>query len=189
MSHFNEKTIKKIKVVLRNGSQVDLPAWQTMYGLPINSSKIGKYFDYNEYTFMSDLTRYNSLIVNELLMRVIDEYRHEVKEVVNVNAFNRDQIKQDELREQGFSTAKISPHVFKLAADLDTISKPDTLEKAKIMIEVGKKLKIKIRVGYMKYLKKGQTFIHVDVCPEYYAPGKPWHLIPHPIEWEQELTW
>lgn len=187
MANFNERIIKKIKVVLRDGSQIDMPAWQAMYGLPINSSKIGKYFDYNEYAFMSDISRYNSLTVNELLMRVMDEYRHEVNEVVNVNSFNRDQIKQDELRDQGFSTAKFSPHVVKLAADVDTLT--DTLEKAKIMIEVGKKLKIKIRVGYMKYLKRGQTFIHVDVCPEYYAPGKPWHIMPHPVEWESELTW
>jgi hypothetical protein len=55
--------------------------------------------------------------------------------------------------------------------------------------EVASIVNIKVRIGYNQYLEAGQTFVHVDVCPEYYAPGKPWHALEHPAVWEKQITW
>ena len=189
MNAFNRFTMSNIEIVLRNGGKIDLKTWQQRYGLPLLSTKIGRHFSYTETRFARDIQRYGKLVVNELLMIVLDEYRERIAEPVHINSFNRDQAKQDELAEQGFRTAKFSPHVFCIAADVDTKDEVDTREKALTMLRVGRDLGIKIRVGFEQYIRANQSFIHVDVCPEYFAPGEPWHHIAHPKQWETTLTW
>jgi hypothetical protein len=62
-------------------------------------------------------------------------------------------------------------------------------ESARIAREVADKLKIAVRIGSEQYLQKGHTFIHVDVAPEFYAPGKPWNKYKHPKQWEKKTNW
>ena len=179
----------KVKVVLRDGSEVSLADWQKIYGLTVGSDQIGKYFSLNEARFKSDIALYGELVVNELLMRVIDAFREEVGVPVTLNSFNRDIAHQLELKKKGFKTATTSPHVVKMAADIDTTSAKQTEEWVKVLLEVGNKLNITIRLGYDQYLAAGQTFIHVDVCPEYYGKGKPFFKQQHPLAWASKITW
>jgi hypothetical protein len=142
-------------------------------------------------------------------MQVTDLYRERLDECVTFNSFNRNSEYQKKLTDQGFRTAKFSPHEVKLAGDIDTpgikelkgqFPKKDVVgltelaasinrERAKLMKECAHDLKIKVRVGNEQYLRESQTFIHADVCPEYYAPGKPWHNMPHPMQWESPISW
>jgi hypothetical protein len=181
--------IDKVKVILRDGREVRLSDWQSLYGLAPYSNNIGKFFSIREYRFQKDIEDFGELVVNELLMRVLDGFREAVEEPVRLNSFNRNEEKQMKLKEQGFKTATYSPHVVKLAADIETKDEKQTREWVKVLKQVGDILQIKIRIGSEQYLKAGQTFIHVDVCPEYYSKGKPWSHFPHPAAWENKTTW
>lgn len=207
---------EKVKVMLRDGSMVPLSNWQERYGLTLNSNQIGKYFSVSESRFQRDIVDYGELVVNEFLIRVLDGYRQAIGHPVIINSFNRNEVKQAQLRKGGFRAALHSPHVVKLAADVDTPGYLDLAQKhgynavlrtaelekqlvkeaaqinyesAITMKQVANALNIKVRIGHKQYLKVGQTFIHVDVCPEYYAPGKPFHHIDHPLAWEEQITW
>jgi hypothetical protein len=181
--------IDKVIVVLRDGSEISLTDWQKKYGLKPYSNAIGKYFSIREQRFEDDIETYGQLIVNELLIRVLDGFREAVDVPVNINSFNRDESRQEQLRSEGRRAAQYSPHVVKLAADIDTMDEHQTREWVKTLKQVASILGIKIRIGYKQYLDDGSTFIHVDVCPEYYAPGKPWNNRFHPIQWEKESEW
>lgn len=119
----------------------------------------------------------------------MDAFRAKVGKSVKINAFNRTGEYQRKLKLQGYRAALHSPHVEKMAADIDTTSNDQSKEWAKIMREVSKEIGIKCRIGFKQYLADGMTFIHVDVCPEYFAKGKPFYAKAHPVQWEQELTW
>jgi hypothetical protein len=181
--------VTKVKVILRDGREVRLSDWQMLYGLAPYSNNIAKFFSLSESRFANDLTAYGELILNEPLMRILDGYREAVGKPVTINSFNRSEEHQKDLKERGYKAATYSPHVVKLAADIETKSDKETREGVKILKQVSDILKIKIRIGFEQYLKAGQTFIHVDVCPEYYAKGKPWCHHPHPIQWEKPTTW
>ncbi|HMG90762.1 MAG TPA: hypothetical protein VK589_11905 [Chryseolinea sp.] len=179
----------KVTVVLRNGNEVTLAEWQKIYGLPVDSDKIGRYFSLSESRFIRDIQDYGELVVNELLMTVLDNLREAINSRIIVNSFNRNKEHQEDLHSRGFKTAVHSPHVVKMAADIDTVSPAQTREWVKYVKQVASILNIKVRIGFEEYLKIGQTFIHIDVCPEYYADGKPYHKLPHPAQWEFAITW
>jgi hypothetical protein len=177
----------KIEVMLINGTMVSLEKWQKIYGL--TGTKIGKYFSYMEPRFRKDIEDFGKLVVCEPLMRVMDDYREYIDEPVNVNSFNRSDAKQKELKRLGFKTATFSPHVALMGVDLDTYNRGQTLNNVHSLKIVARRLGIKIRVGYKSYLNIGQTFIHLDVCPEYFAPGAVFHDKDHPWQWEKEMEW
>lgn len=180
---------ENVKVITRDGKEITLLQWQKIYGLPEGTGRIGKFFYLTEFRFKKDLEQFGELVVNELLIRLLDAVRQASSHPLFINSFNRSEAYQEELKERGFRTATVSPHVVKLAADIDTLSEDDTTALVKRIHEVAGIVKIKVRIGYKQYLEAGQTFVHVDVCPEYYAKGKPWHDRPHPDVWEKEITW
>lgn len=178
-----------IKIITLLGTEITLEQWQLRYGLKAGSSQIGKYFDATESKFAEDIQRYKQLVVNEPLMRLMDHFRETLNKPVSVNSYNRDEKKQAELSSKGFESAKYSPHVVKMAVDIDTTSPDQSRSWGMIMKRCAIELGIKARVGVELYIKKKQTFIHVDVCPEYYAPGKPFNKNFHPVQWEKVITW
>ena len=178
-----------VTATLRDGSQVTLGEWQKIYGLPRDSDKIGRHFSITEPQFRDELSLYKRLVVNEPLMVVLDALREAVGVPIQINSFNRTQAHQDALKKRGFKTAGTSPHVALMAADIDTRTEAQTREWVKILLQVSALLNIKVRLGFQQYLKAGQTFIHLDVCPEYFAPGKPFYNRDHPLAWELTLTW
>jgi hypothetical protein len=210
--------VDKVKVILKDGRIVRLSDWQMMYGLKPYSNDIGKHFSLSEKRFQEDLADYGELYLHELLIRLWDGYREAIGSATHLNSLNRNHDKQLQLKAQGARAAEFSPHeVHKsvstfihggTASDIDTPgiedlrrTRPGTdadlwqvalkinRDSARVMREVSKKLKINVRIGYEQYLDKGQTFIHVDVAPEFYAPGKPWNKYFHPIQWEKPITW
>lgn len=180
---------KLVKIITKSGNEITLREWQKHYGLTVDSSQIGQYYSLEERIFSRDLEDYGQLIVNELLIKVLDRFRSKVKQPVNINAFNRNASKQAQLRAQGLRAAKYSPHEVFMAADIDTQSNEQTDTWVKVLREVSKELDIKIRIGYEDYKKDGSTFIHVDVCPEFYGNGKPFNAVKHPVQWENSIEW
>lgn len=169
----------KVRVLATDGSYITLEQWQKKYGL--SGNQIGKYFSLREQRFQDDLGLYGELIVCEPLMRLLDFIREDVGHALTINSFNRDEKKQEQLKEDGFRAATVSPHVYKVAADIDTITKEQTRAMARRAIELGKKNNIICRVGSEQYIAQGQTFVHVDVAPMYYGVGKPFEAkCPHP---------
>jgi len=175
--------MNKFTIITKDGELIPLNQWQNLYGLAVDTAFIGKYFKIGE-TSIKDGGK-----VSELVIRVLDRYR-EIKGVpVKVNSLDRSEAKQKELIQQGYRAATFSPHVYNMAADIDTVSKVDTINSVPILRQAAKELGIKIRIGFQQYMKDGSTFIHFDVCPEYYATGKPFNYKPHPKPWESEIVW
>lgn len=181
--------LNKVKVVLKNGSVVTLQEWQKLYGLKIGSDYVGKYFSLRDAKLRQDIFDYGELIVNEMLIRVLDEVRDLLGSPLYINSFNRNEEKQKELHNKGYKTATVSPHVAKMAADLNCTSAADVRKLARLVQQAASGIGIKVRVGFQQYLNEGMTFVHVDVCPEFYAPGKPFFSDPHPAVWEKSITW
>lgn len=173
----------KFSIILKDGTIVNLPEWQELYNIPRDQIHIGKHFAIGEPKIKDGGTIAGILIV------LLDRYREAKGVSVNINSFDRTQEKQTELIKDGYRAATTSPHVVKMAADVDTISKDDTKKSVALLQKIAKELGIKIRIGYISYEKDGNTFIHVDVCPEFFAPGKPYHNHPHPIHWETATIW
>jgi hypothetical protein len=184
-----EEANRLIKVLKGDGHMITLLEWQEHYELPRGSKQIGKNFWYSESRFMQDIHQFDELIVSSLLMRLLDAFRKRVMRPVRISSFNRTDEYQQKLKARGYKTAKFSPHVVKLACDIDTDTPHQTRAEAKMLREEANKLNIACRIGFEDYLKNGQTFIHLDICPEYFAPGKPWHELPHPVQWETQTTW
>lgn len=178
-----------VKIITVTGTEIPLEQWQEIYGLEVGSDEIGRFFKATEHKFAEDIQNYGVLVVNELLMRVLDHFRATIKQPLIINSFNRDEAKQKQLKGDGFKTATYSPHVVKMAADIDTTSPEQTRAYVLILQRCAIELNIRIRLGYEQYLKAGQTFIHVDVCPEFYAFGKPFNKQFHPVQWEKVITW
>ena len=70
-----------------------------------------------------------------------------------------------------------SAHVFGLALDLDVANAAEVLNLVQIANEVDSDL----RIGYKKYLEKGQSFVHIDMAyliyPKFhpaFIEGKRW---------------
>lgn len=207
----------KVIILTLDGRHITLNEWQKLYGLPIGSDLVGKYFSYKETRFIEDITLYGVVIIAEPLIIVLDEYRHITGVPAILSSLNRNDAKQLELlkleeeenaRRKKLDPsykpdklrAEISPHVFKLAADVDVKNKAQVLARVPAMRLAARNKNIRIRIGYMAYLKKHDelaaegkpdqwTFIHVDVCPMYFGPGGVWHKDPHPKVWEIQNEW
>jgi len=176
-------------IILRHGSKISLADWQQLYGLPVGSNKIGKHFIIGEKNLRGDVVIKNGCTISELVLHILDETRELRGKPTMINDFDRTRADQLDLIARGFRAAKFSPHEVFCATDVDETNKADTIVLAKTIGLAARRLGIKVRIGVNKYLKDGNTFVHFDVCPEYYAPGKPWHHKKHHPAWEVEARW
>lgn len=97
--------------------------------------------------------------------------------------------------------AETSPHVAKMAADLDVKTRQDVLNLVPVVRRAIVETGIPVRIGHKLYLAKSievektqgkkdtWTFVHIDVCPLFYAKGMPFHEQPHPAPWEYQIEW
>jgi len=169
---------KMIQILSKNGKKLySLKEWQALYG--VEENKVGRFFSTNEKEFKDG-------IASELLICFLDDVRELSQEPMIINSLWRSEVEQTNLK---VAKAKYSPHPKGMAGDIQCRS----LAHVNIMVSyiriVAKKLGIKVRLGYKSYLAKDQFFIHVDVCPNYYAKCMPFNELTHPKEWETELTW
>lgn len=176
---------EKVVILTAEDKYLSLVEWQNKNGF--SGGAIGKHFSISEDRFQRDINLFGKLVVCEPLMKVLDAVRVEIKRPIALNSFNRTEEYQDKLTEQGYRTAKVSPHVQKLAADIDTANEADTMVVVAAIIKVSKTLSIPVRIGYRDYLHHGQTFVHVDVCPLYYGVDRLRHDEEHPKAWEIHL--
>ena len=179
----------KIVVLTEDDVYISLEQWQGVYDLKLGSTEIGKYFDAKEARFQKDLVEFGKLVVCAPLMVILDKYRELIKEPVTINSFNRTEEYQVALKAKGLRAAKTSPHVEKMAADVDTFDVKDTESKVPMMRQASVLTGIPIRIGWKTYTEIKQSFIHVDVCPLYYAKGKPRNSEAHPAVWELQNEW
>ncbi|MBR8535374.1 hypothetical protein KDU71_07365 [Carboxylicivirga sediminis] len=176
-------------IILRHGSRINLQDWQHMYGLEVGSNKVGNFFRIGEKNLQGKVVIKNGFVISELVILMNDMIRELRGKPTIINSFDRTEEEQDDLRARGYRAATTSPHVAKMASDVDEKNPTEVIILAKAIAHAARRLRIKVRIGYQKYLKDGSTFVHYDVCPEYYAPGKPFHNEPHPQVWEVEARW
>lgn len=165
-----------------NGRLQDLKEWQQTRG--IKGDKLSANFTVQEFDCEGDI------IISEVLIDFLQILRSRWGKPLKVNSGYRTKKKQGQLKEQGYKTATVSPHPEGMAGDLDTSSADETKKLAALAESVARFMKLPIRIGFRQYLASGQTFVHIDVCPHYYAKGRPLHDEPHPASWEiPYLTW
>jgi len=170
-------------IILEDGSKVSLDVWQQMYGLKRGSNQVGKHFTIGEPHFVFGME------VSSVLIKLLDRVRDIRGKESIINSLGRSHSKQLELIKNGERAASVSTHEFNIAADHDTNSNSESDQLVKIIEQAARDLNIKVRIGWEDYKKKGQTLVHVDVGPEYFAKGKPWNHIPHPEPFEREARW
>ena len=176
-------TFMEATVILENGNELNLKSHQLRYGLELGSSQIGRYFNIGENSI------YNKCRFSVILIKIMDEVRYRWKKPIIINSFDRTKERQAWLVKSGYKASKNSTHELGLAADLETKSNDESEELVKLIEEVAKDLKYKVRIGYKEYQKLGQTFVHLDVAPEYFGKDKPYRLLPHPEAWKVEARW
>lgn len=178
-----------IKIIKKDGKIVDLRTWQVYYDLD-NLSMIGKFFSINEKPFKSHVLIKEDYLISETLIKIIDETRNEFGKPIHLSRVFSTPSQQDAIKKQyGSVAAKISPHEEGMGADIDVNTRSEVMAIVKILRMIARQDMIKIRIGHDTYLKKGMTIVHVDVCPEYFAKGKPYHERKHPLPWENQIEW
>lgn len=170
-------------ILLESGEKISLEMWQRIYALPVGSKKIGRFFTIGEKSFK------NGLEISELIIKLIDKVRELKGSPVKVNSLDRTKEYQISLKNRGYRAATTSPHVVKMAADIDTTTTDDTFEMVELISEAANRLSLVVRIGYNAYLKDGNTFVHVDVCPMYYGAGKAFAKEACPDVWRRKVEW
>lgn len=171
------------KIILLNGKRVNLQVWQGMYGLTVGSSDIGRFITIGEPCVRDGLE------ISECIIRFFDCLRAKWGKPLYINSLDRTSQEQKEMQKTNPNAATYSPHVVKLAIDIDTNSKEETFDLLELVDEVAEMLGYHIRIGWKSYMERGNTFIHIDVCPMYFAKGKFWNKQPHPKQWESIIEW
>ncbi len=170
-------------IIQLNGNRLTLHEWQSQYGLIVGSADIGRYMTIGEPNVNDGLE------ISEIVIRFFDCLRAMWGKPLYINSLDRTNAQQEQMKLTNPNAANTSPHVVKLAIDIDTISKEQTFDLLDCIDEVAKILGYQIRVGWKQYLQRGDTFIHVDVCPMYFSKGKIWHSKEHPKVWELQNEW
>jgi hypothetical protein len=119
----------------------------------------------------------------------MDEVRVGYGKSLKLNSLDRTKQEQAQLKAQGYRAAENSTHEWGFGADIDTTSNEDTDKLVKIIEEVSKRTGIKIRIGWKKYKLDGNTFVHLDVAPEYFGKGKALQNIKVHPAWTVEARW
>lgn len=167
------------QIILLNGKIIELAEWQVIYGIKLDH--VGKNFSVSEFPA--------SFMIAEQLIRVLDLLRAYTNMPVTFNSTYRTDDDQQALTDAGYRTAKVSPHPVGMAADVDTKTDAETYKLVSSVEYCASLLGIKIRIGFKDYMKLGQTFMHLDVTPMYYAKGCCFNKKDHPEPWEREARW
>lgn len=159
------------RFVLRSdGSIISLTDWQKEYDL--TEDKVGKFFSVSEKKLQGNF------LLAEPLIRMLDIFRMQLQKPVTLNSAFRTEARQVEIKEEGNKGAvSISPHCGGFAADIYCTSASDVRSKVDLFKKIAKGQGLKIRIGFNQYLAMGSTFVHIDVCPEYFGKEKPFEFL------------
>lgn len=171
-------------IIMQNGQVIPLETWQDLQGLPAEFITVNYRLDY--YSILSGNIFENFEISCYVLQIINALYDKGYKEI---NSLYRTDARQKILLRENKNAAKISPHVFGMAADIDAKDTKQTIELSSIIKTIAAGYGIKIRVGFTQYIANKNSFVHFDVCPEYYAKNKPYHNTNHPPQWENKIEW
>lgn len=169
------------EILTATGKRITLNDWQHINHLP--KDKVATYF------YISELDCNGELLIAAPLLNLLDKFRERIGRPVTINSGYRTMEKQAQLKAAGYLAAATSPHTVGMAADIDTVNRVQTMAVVLLLKKIAAENGYKIRLGYNQYLRAGQTFVHVDVCPMYYAAGQSLHSASHPKVWEKENEW
>ncbi|MEE9510432.1 MAG: D-Ala-D-Ala carboxypeptidase family metallohydrolase [Candidatus Bathyarchaeia archaeon] len=92
------------------------------------------------------------------LFEAFEDIRTRWGKSINISSGYRCIKKQRELYDQDITTAIISVHSFGMSLDLDTLDEEET----KSLVKLIEKYQPELRIGYMSYLNRGQSLVHID---------------------------
>ncbi len=167
------------RIIKKDGSIVPLQFWQAEKGLAPN--KVGKFFSVSE---LPD----QEFVLHEGLFEVLDAFRAKIGKSVTLNSTYRSADYQKKLAKSNSNAVAYSPHTVGLAVDIDTVSQAESIEHSKILREIARNLGYKCRTIWRSYAKKGQSFIHFDLCPTMFGTNGVWQKLDCAASWRIELT-
>jgi hypothetical protein len=183
------------QIILRNGTLISLAEWQQQNNLP--PDKAMPDFSVREL----GLYKVNALMAEQVLL-ILQETRNIRGKSTKINEGFRSPAEARSLHDRYAAMMRAgtlnarknpaslnSPHSHGMAADIDETS-PEKVRKLEADIRsAAARLNFSIRIGIRQYLGAGMTFVHFDVCPEFFAQGKPFYQRPHPAAWRNPITW
>jgi hypothetical protein len=170
----------------------------TFNGSPPSPNAITQNFSLNETKFKQDLAQYGKLNVCVELMFLLQAIRFELGEAITITSFNRNEAKQAELQKNpNYKAAGTSPHVYFMAADIvpaSVIKAKTTADKTRAIKAAAERIwpiirKRGGRMGVDQYIANGQHFIHIDMCPVFFGPGKLINEGAMPPPWKISQRW
>lgn len=168
------------KIITKNGAIVPLADWQKTKGLLPH--KVGEYFFVNEFS--------PNFVLHETLFEILDKVREAWGKPIKINSSYRTAEHQKSLIASGVRAATNSPHTWGLAIDVDTATAKESREMAQLIMKIVNSFGMVVRVGYLKYIKEGQTFVHFDICPLIFGSGGVWEYMPTiPQEFKTLAIW
>lgn len=179
-----ENTPEPQRFILTTGGEIiSLAEWQKEYDLSFNN--VGKYFTLDEEKLQG------SFLLAEPLIRLLDDFRKTLDKPVSLTSAFRTVEKQRSLIAGGNKGAvSVSPHCGGFAADIACKSSSDVYKKVETLQKLGIAQKLELRIGFKQYLSKGSTFVHVDVCAEYFGTNKPFEFLKTAFPfWDKKGTW
>ena len=171
------------KIILANGELILLEDWKKRN----KNTGLAEFFSIREFPFNR-----KEWILHEDLFMIIDELRRRAHKHIRINSAYRTFSEQKRLLDNGnYKAAKVSPHTYGLAVDIDTVNYSETLHYVELLKKICSDAHIQYRIGYRTYHKIGQSFVHIDICPNLFCKGKVWEEytnIPSPwkihgLEW------
>lgn len=167
------------KIIRKDGQIVPLEFWQTEKKL--EPHKLGKFFSVSEFPNQE-------FILHEGLLDILDAFRAKIGKPVILNSTYRSADYQKKLAKTNSNAVSYSPHTVGLAVDIDTVSESQCVEYAKVLREIANGMGYKCRTIWRNYAKKGQTFVHFDICPTMYGAGGVWEKLECANSWRIELS-
>jgi len=155
-----------MEVILRSGQVISLKDYQKVNKL--DSTKLSDNFSVSEFDCNGEL------VIAEPLIHFLELFRATIKRPVKINSGYRTKDYQEDLKKTNKGAATNSPHTVGMAADIDTYTRKESEEFAKIILDLASKHSYDVRVGWKQYSRLGSTFVHIDICPMYYGEGKPY---------------
>lgn len=168
------------QILTSSGEKITLEQWQDNMDIP--PLNVAHYIRTHEIK--------QPFLLAEPLLQLFDLVREKWGKPLIINSAFRTREKQLQLIADGYRAAKNSPHEQGMAFDIDTKTYDESKKLASLIQEIARENGFAVRVGYKEYWEtKKQTFVHMDICPMYFAKGKVFNHVKHPPQWENTLVW
>lgn len=147
---------------------------------PITNNQLTPNFNANEFDERNrfGLKSAGNLYLSRSLLNLLQRVRIIHNKPISISSAYRSDEYQKRIQSTNKNAVSNSPHPFGLAVDIAIGTKKNGDQLVKLLVQEAKEINLPIRLLYAHYK---HSFIHIDVCPFFFQPGRAWHNKPCPI--------